>query len=130
MRKGFLTAGVLIGIGLIAATMAAGGVPGKKFGQETASGEYAIAVASGSVNRPRAIYVRVKSRPNQKATGAWNIVCSKGFGAGSRRGQLRGRTPFVRKLTMSYRHPSSCTASASAQLSSGGFVKVQLYATR
>lgn len=105
------------------------GVKGEKFAQETASGEYAIATAAGNIDQPTKIYVRVKSRPHQQFSGAWTVVCAKGFGAGSKSGQLEGRTPLVRTLRMSYRHPSSCTTSANAQLSDGGFVKVQLYAT-
>lgn len=114
---------------LLAAGMAIADVPGSKFAQETASGEYAIANAAGNVSHPAAIYVQVKSRPHQKVSGAWSVVCAKGFGAGSKSGQLPGSTPLVRELKMSYHHPSSCTASANAQLSDGGFVKVQLYAT-
>ena len=130
MSRNLLVGGIVVGIcTLVAAAAALGGAPGKKFAQEVANGEYAIAVAAGNVDRPHAIYLRVQSRPHQRASGAWTMTCSKGFGAGSKSGQLRGVTPFVRKLRMPYKRPSSCTASASAQLSSGGFVKVQLYAT-
>lgn len=125
-----LVAGGLAGCAvLIAAGVAIAGAPGAKFAQETANGEYAIANAAGNVNYPAGIYVMVKSRPHQRASGAWSVVCAKGFGAGTKSGQISGVTPFVRKLKMSYHHPSSCTASANAQLSDGGFVKVQLYAT-
>lgn len=113
-----------------AAALAVAGVPGSKFAQETASGEYAIATAAGNVNHPDNIWVQVKSRPHQRASGAWLVTCTRGYGAGSKQGQLHGRTPFVRKLKMPYANPSSCTASANAQLSDSGFVKVQLYATR
>lgn len=128
MRKRLLLGGLLVGALLLAAGMALAGVAGQKFAQATANGEYAIANAAGNVNHPTAIYVRVKSRPAQVASGAWTVACAKGFGAGSKSGQLHGVTPFVRQLRMSYARPSSCTASANAQLAEGGFVKVQLYA--
>lgn len=130
VRRSLRIVAAAVCIALVVGASALAGVPGKKFAQETASGEYAIANAAGNVNRPKAIYVRVKSRPYQKASGAWTVVCSKGFGAGSKSGQLRGRTPFVRRLRTSYARPDSCTASANAQLKRGGFVKVQLYAKR
>lgn len=105
------------------------GGPGKKFAQETANGDYAIAVAAGNTDHPRGIYLRVKSRPKQKVSGSWVVVCSKGYGAGSKSANFSGTTTLVRKLRMPYKYPSSCTASASAQLQDSGFIKVQLYAT-
>lgn len=129
MRAGLIAGAALAGAVLLLAAVAFGAVPGKKFAQETANGEYAVAVAAGNTDDPSAIYLQVKSRPTQKVSGAWTVVCSKGYGAGSKSGNFKGTTTMVRKLKMSYANPSSCTASASAQLSNGGFLKVQLYAT-
>lgn len=129
MHKKRFGVGLAVCLVFLAVSVALAGVPGEKFAQETASGEYAIANAAGNVDHPKAIYVRVKSRPHQRASGAWSVVCAKGFGAGSKSGQISGTTPFVRKLRLNYRNPTSCTASANAQLAEGGFVKVQLYAT-
>jgi hypothetical protein len=56
--------------------VALAGLPGKKFAEETASGDYAVAVSSGSVDDPKAIFVQVKSRPAQSVSGAWTVVCS------------------------------------------------------
>jgi hypothetical protein len=119
----------IAGASFLLAAAAIGGAPGQKFAQETASGDYAIAVVGGNVDRPRAIYVKVKARPAQRVDVAWLAVCSKGYGAGSKDGDLTGRTPLVRRIRLPYDRPDSCTASASAQLADGGFVKVQLYAT-
>lgn len=115
--------------GLVVTGVALASLPGKKFAQETASGDYAIAVASGNVDDPAAIYVRVKSRPSQSLSGAWTVVCSKGTGAGSKSGEIHGTAPLTRTLRLPMGNPDSCTASANAQLSDGGFVKVQLSAT-
>lgn len=128
MRERYRVIAVAVLLILAAAVPAIAGQPGRQFAKETARGEYAIANAAGNVNRPTAIYVRVVSRPRQKASGAWAVTCAKGFGAGSKNGRLRGKTPFVRRLRMPYARPSSCVASANAQLSNGGFVKVQLLA--
>jgi hypothetical protein len=121
---------LVAGLVLFLAGGAFAGVPGKKFAQETANGDYAVAAAAGNVDRPKAIYLRVKSRPHQKVTGSWLVICSRGYGAGSKDGDFQGQTPLVRRLKMPYKRPSSCTVSASAQLSDGGFLKVQLYAAR
>jgi len=109
--------------------VALAGLPGKKFAQETASGDYAIATAAGNVDDPVRIYVRVKSRPSQSVSGAWTVVCSRGFGSGSKSGEIHGTTPLTRTLKLPMGNPDSCTASANAQLGDGGFVKVQLSAT-
>ena|SRR5215218_491749 len=122
----FLCVGLVVGI----AAVALAGPPGKKFAQETASGDYAVAVAAGSTDGPKAIYVRVTSQPAQSVSGAWTVVCSKGSGAGSKSGEIHGDTPLTRPLRLPTANPDSCTASASAQLSNGGFVKVQVSATR
>src|SRR4051812_22092623 len=103
-------------------------VPGHKVGQGTAHGDFAVAVASANVNHPHALYVRVKSRPHQRASGAYTVVCSRGFGAGSKSANFHGRTTFYRRMRMPYHRPSSCSVSADAQLSHGGFIKVQIYA--
>jgi len=128
MKKTLLSALTVFLFLIVVSGAAIAGVHGSKIAQETARGDYAIAVAAGEVGHPTAIYLRVKSRPHQKVSGAWTVVCSKGYGAGSKSGDFSGTTTLVRKLRMPYKHPSSCTASASAQLQDGGFIKVQLYA--
>ncbi len=100
----------------------------KRIDRATARGDYAITTASGSVDNPTAIWVKIKARPNQKAGGNWNMVCSKGSGAGSKSGNYSGVTPFVRKLKMPYSRPDSCTVAALGSLSKGGKIIVILLA--
>jgi hypothetical protein len=83
-------------------------------------GDYAVAVASGNVDRPRRLWVEVRARPNQRVDVDWVTVCSRGSGAGSRDGSFSGITPIRRRIRMSYRRPDGCTVSASAQLSGPG----------
>ncbi len=127
MRARLLVASVSLGLALTCG-IALAGVKGSVFAQESASGEYAIATAAGNVGHPRAIYVKVISHPRQRVRGAWLVTCAKGFGAGSKQGQVGGMTTLTQKLKMPYARPSSCTVSANAQLSRGGRVKVKLYA--
>lgn len=95
---------------------------------ETAQGDYAVAVAAGNADHPSQIKVRIKSRPHQKVSGSWDVVCSRGFGAGTKTGSLSGYTNLTKTLRLPYAHPDSCTASVSAQLSGGGFLKVKILA--
>lgn len=114
-------------LALVGAGAAVAGKYGKRIGASRSSGDYAVTVASGNANHPHAIYVVVGSAPHQHVTGSWANVCSRGFGAGSKSGDFSGRTPLVRKLRFPMRRPSSCTASASAQLADSGRIKVALY---
>jgi hypothetical protein len=86
----------------------------------SARGDFAIAVASGNVDSPNALFVKVKSRPTgQRVDVFWNVVCSRGSGAGSRDGDFSGQTSIRRQVRMPYANPDSCTFAASAQLSDG-----------
>ena len=129
MRKTIAVFLCVVVCGFAVTGVALAGIPGEKFAQETGSGDYAVAVAAGNVDDPAAIYVTVKSRPTQLVSGAWTVVCSKGFGAGSKSGKIHGTTSLTRALKLPMGNPDSCTASADAQLSDGGVVKVLLSAT-
>jgi invasion protein IalB len=132
MRKSLFAA--LAGIGLVVAT----GLPAaaatqdrvKTFGSCHAQGDYAICVASGSVNKPLQLWVHVWAKPKQKVNGAWSVICSKGTGVGSESGNINGTTTLSKKLRMNYAHPNSCTASADAQLSGGGKLHIWLTAVK
>jgi invasion protein IalB len=96
-----------------------------------ARGEYATCVASGTVNNPLRLYVHVAASPRQKVSGAWDVTCSEGDGAGSESGSFGGKTTLTRKLRMPYRRPDSCVVSADAQLSrAGNSIHVWLTAAR
>jgi hypothetical protein len=79
----------------------------------------------------------VISKPRQVVSGSWTVVCSRGYGAGSKSGNFSQQTFPVNgvnlvtygiKLPMA--HPDSCTVSASAQLDRSGRINVQLFAFR
>jgi hypothetical protein len=95
---------------------------------KSASGDFAIVVASGHASHPHTLKVKVRTRPRQRATGNWNVVCSKGTGAGSKSGNLSGTGTFTRKLRMPTRNPDDCVVSAGAQLADSGRITVTLLA--
>lgn len=123
MRRGRLAAaaGLVALLGMPTAAYAAHVIDTK-----SGSGDYAVVIASGSVSHPKAISVKVTSRPAQHVTGSWTMVCSKGVSAGSKSGNISGRGTFSRRMKMPTRHPDDCTVSASAQLDRGGRVRVTL----
>jgi hypothetical protein len=101
----------------------------RNIGSSGASGDYAVAVASGTATNPHSLWVKVTSSPHQRVSVSWTVVCSRGFGAGSKSGQFTARTTTRRKLRLPMRHPDNCTASASAQLESGsGHLRVTMQA--
>jgi hypothetical protein len=100
-------------------------------GSCTAQGDFATCVASGNTTFPVRIRVHVHARPNQHVLVAWETVCSKGTGAGSKSGQFHAVTPVNHLMRHSYAHPDTCTVSADAQLQDGGnFIHVNITYTR
>jgi hypothetical protein len=87
-------------------------------------GDYAICDAAGNATAPHDIYVHVTSSPDQSALVTWDVVCSKGDGAGSASGQFTAPTPVRRVIRHPYARPDSCTVAAGAQLNRGGHLKV------
>ena len=99
-------------------------------GRSSASGGYAVTIASGSTKHPLTIKVRVLARPNQHVSVNWTLVCSRGFGAGSKSGSFSSGTPATRAVRFPMRHPERCTVRAGAQLKRSGRVTVILIAVR
>jgi hypothetical protein len=79
----------------------------RQLGSCSARGDFAICDAGGSVNHPLSLVVHVTSAPDQHISGAWDVVCGKGNGAGGKSGSFSGRTPFKRTLKMPYARPDS-----------------------
>jgi len=101
-----------------------------RLGSCRARGAYAYCSASGSVNHPVSIHLHVTARRAQRVSGYWSTYCSNG--SRSRRefssyaGWASPTHPLRRTLGMSYRHPSSCQATADGQLAHGGRMHVWL----
>ena len=97
-----------------------------QFASCRAQGDYAICDASGTTWHPLSVVLHVTSTPGQHVSGAWDVLCSKGSGDGSRSGTFSGTTPLKRTLKLNYRRPDNCIVSADAQLGTGGSVTVRL----
>jgi hypothetical protein len=115
-------------------------------GSATAAGDYATTVATGTATRPRTIEIVIYTSSRQSGIdAAWNIVCTRGLGAGSKSGQFttgtygkappsptggRGWWTIKGPLRMPMAHPDSCIVSVDAQLSGSGTIKLQILAVR
>lgn len=125
MRPAFVVS--VLGAGVFAASALPAGSALKRIGRASASGDFAVALASGRATKPKGIVVTVAARPNQRVRGNWTMVCSKGFGAGSKSGNFSGTTPLTRAARMPMVRPDNCTVSATAQLVRSGRVVVSLF---
>lgn len=90
------------------------------FGQQSASGEAAIAQTEGTIRNPEIIRVRVKTVPPLKASVTYTLICATGGSAGSKSGQFTASSPIDRKINIPNGRPDSCDVSANAQLEAGG----------
>jgi hypothetical protein len=99
-----------------------------RLGSCRSSGGFATCEASGSANDPIRIKVHVDASPNQRFTGDWSMVCSKGTGAGTTSGTVSGLTPRVKELRMPFTNPDSCDVAAIASLNGSGSIFVYLTA--
>ena len=88
-------------------------------GKGSASGEYAVAAASGSAKHPHQMAVRLTGR---RIDGYAVVACSKGFGVGSKTSSYKGAGLHLVKLPMGASDSCDVTASASG----AGRVTVQI----
>ncbi len=118
----------LIGlVGLLAVVAPAPAVTYKRIASKTASGDFAVVIASATAKRPKGIYVAVTAVPRQPVSVNWSVVCSRGTGAGSKSGDYTTSSSAKRKLRLPMLKPDSCSVSAGGQLERGGKITVRLY---
>jgi hypothetical protein len=103
----------------------------KVVAKRSATGDYAITQVTATVKNPKRIRVRVVTSPSQKASLTWTILCSKGFSASTKDGQLNVTAPYTKTIS----HPmlskaSSCIVSANSQLDDSGKVTISILATK
>lgn len=96
--------------------------------RESARGDDTTAQVSGSIDHPKRIWVKVRSRPRQDADGRWEMLCQEGTHSRSTDGQYSAMTPFRRRLRMGYRRPDKCGVVASAHRSGSGRIVIVLLA--
>lgn len=97
-------------------------------GQANARGDFATAIANGEADRPRWLKVTITTSPRQRATGNYTVICTKGWGSGSKSGSLSGWGKFTRWLKMPMRGSDNCMVSALGSLDRGGHIRVVLSA--
>jgi hypothetical protein len=93
-----------------------------------ASGAAATCTASATIRHPNVIRVHATATPHQKVTVTWSMTCAKGKATKSTSGSFTAAAPVSRKLGHPFRHPGSCTVSATAQLTKSGHLHAWLTA--
>jgi hypothetical protein len=116
---------VLVSLLAVAAASAAPS-PERVIGRKTTSGGFASATATGAIARPVLVRIEVTSTPSQFVQVTWNLRCTKGKSAATRRGQFRARTPVQRRPLFPFAKPGRCTLSATGQLEQQGTLVVTL----
>jgi hypothetical protein len=106
-----------------AGTTAASTLPGKVIGRGSASGQFAIASAHGTVKKPRALYLRLVGKID---SGTAIVGCSKGFSV-SANDYNRNKAGLYR-LPIKPARADSCDLTASA--GGSGRVVVELRAVK
>ena len=91
-----------------------------------ATGDYAVASASGTANSPHRVAVVVSATPSQRVQVSWNLVCSEtGGGVGSKSGQVTVSAPTTVPIPLPA--PStSCIVSTVGQLQASGNLTLQI----
>jgi hypothetical protein len=130
MRKLLAAFAVLLTVGLTASpAVAAPTAKANTFASCRAQGDFAICIASGNTLRPVTITVHVSVSPRQGVAVDWNLVCSKGTGAGGKSGKFHGRAPMSRVIRHPYVHPDNCTVAAAGNLNNSGHIHLWITAT-
>lgn len=115
--------------------MIRGPVKAVAIGHASSQGNYAVAIATGSITRPADGYVfaSVETSPSQPVHMNWTVVCVRGTSASSSSGQATDGGPgtvsgslVIKKVRMSLPNADRCTISFSAQLQNSGHLKIEL----
>ncbi|MEJ7797079.1 MAG: hypothetical protein WKF42_01175 [Solirubrobacteraceae bacterium] len=99
----------------------------RTFSSDRATGMQASAQTDSIVRGAREVWLRVSAAPKQPTTVSWSITCG---GGASDLDNYRVTPPDIRKLRLPKQKASFCTASAAAQLSGNGRLKVALLRDR
>jgi hypothetical protein len=130
MRKLLAVFAAILTFGLAASpALAASSAKANTFASCRAQGDFAICSASGNTLRPVKITVHVSVSPQQSVSVNWNLVCSKGTGAGGKSGKFHGQTPISKVIRHPYVHPDNCTVAAAGIVSNSGHLHIWLTAT-
>lgn len=112
---------------LVAASVAHAAGLGKVLATNTARGSEAIASAAGSIDRPRAMYVKVTASPRQEVLGSYSAICSKGTRTKTRSVDFDGTSPLTVKVQASIPGADDCSIGAAAGLTGRGTITVKVF---
>jgi hypothetical protein len=114
--------------GILATAATSASATLQKVASGHASGDAAIASASGTANDPSGIFVSVTSTPPQKGLVSWTMDCTENSGGvGSKSGQNTVNIPVVETLALpGPSNHGSCDVSANVQLSGSGTVTITI----
>ena len=129
VRAGWVA--VIVVVAVAGCSPGPGNLTGKtthgQFASGTASGDYAVAQAGGTVYSPSQVHLRLVATPPQSALVSWTMTCDEsGGGVGQNSGQDTLQLPTIENLPLPA--PSnSCIVAANAQLSESGTLNIALY---
>lgn len=103
-----------------------GGGGARRIALNRASGDFAVASATGTISRPKRIRVRTSAAPKQDVEVHWAMACARASGAKTAQGEYTIKPPDTRAIEIPTSDPRRCVVSASVQLKDSGRVKVAL----
>jgi hypothetical protein len=112
----------------VAATAGATSNAWRVLGTGTATGDFAVASASGQAGAPDALGVRVTVSRAQRINVYAVIGCAKGAAIASRDKRFTAYGSFTRALQLPLRRPANCSLSVTASIARGGRLTVSALA--
>ncbi|HEX6666811.1 MAG TPA: hypothetical protein VF081_09480 [Solirubrobacterales bacterium] len=112
---------------LVAASVANAAGLGKVLATKTAHGNEAIASEAGSIDSPKAIFVKVTASPKQEVLGSYSTICSKGANTKKNSVDFDGTSPVTVKVQASIPGAETCSIGAAAGLSESGTITVKIF---
>jgi hypothetical protein len=112
---------------LVSASVAHGAGLGKLLATNTDHGTEAIASAAGSIDLPKAMYVKVTASPKQAILGSYSAICAKGDREKTRSVEFDGTSPVTVKVQASIPGADFCSIGAASGLTGSGTITVKIF---
>ena len=128
MRRLIIVIAAAASAAIMAGPAWAGGTPVATIASCRASGAQASCTVTGTIRHPTIIRAHATARPAQHVTVRWSMTCISGKATGTASGSFTARTPVSRILPHPFRHPRSCTVTATTRLAKTGHLHAWLTA--
>jgi hypothetical protein len=119
---------LMIGVAAFASSL------GKRIAHvESRSWKHTEVSATGDVDHPRAMALKIRANPSRRVDGVWQLECYRHRGGRSRaRKILQRQPPVIVRLRPTVRHPQNCflSAEASYHTRQHGRLVLNLYAKK